>query len=97
MSNGAEPLARRWIVQGRVQGVGFRWFVQTKARSLGLGGWARNLEDGSVEVVASGLPRGLDAFEQELRKGPPGAHVTSLEISNVPHDGVDANSFIIKR
>jgi acylphosphatase len=63
-------------VRGRVQGVGFRFFVQDEARHLGLGGYVRNLPDGRrVEVVAEG-PRGsLEVLLAELRRGPPGAYV----------------------
>src|SRR6185437_8958613 len=50
----AERMTRRFTVTGHVQGVGFRWFVARHARSLGLSGYARNLDDGRVEVVASG-------------------------------------------
>jgi acylphosphatase len=66
-------------VTGVVQGVGFRWFVREKARRLGLAGWVRNLSDGSVEVVASGDKGQLDLLVSELRKGPAGAVVESVE------------------
>ena len=65
-------------VVGRVQGVGFRWFVREKARRLGLSGWVRNLPDGSVEVVAAGEGGQLDLLKEELRRGPPGAVVDGL-------------------
>ena len=66
-------------VTGVVQGVGFRWFVREKARRLGLAGWVRNLPDGSVEVVASGEQGQIDLLQGELKKGPPGAVVDSVE------------------
>jgi len=47
-------MTRRYIITGRVQGVGFRWFVEREARSIGVGGWVRNNEGGAVEVLASG-------------------------------------------
>jgi len=47
--------ARRFLVRGRVQGVGFRWFVEREAHILGIAGWVRNNHDGSVEVLAQGL------------------------------------------
>lgn len=89
--------ARRWVAQGRVQGVGFRWFIQGRARQMGIRGWVRNLPDGSVEVVGLAGGGELDAFEPVIRLGPPGAQVTSLTREDIPHEGVDTNSFIIKR
>lgn len=62
--------ARRWVVRGRVQGVGFRSFAQTAATELGLTGYARNLDDGSVEVYAVGPPDKLEAMGGRLRHGP---------------------------
>lgn len=70
--------ARRFFVAGRVQGVGFRWFVASHGRRLGLAGFARNLDDGRVEVVAAGMPAALDELERELRRGPPAADVTEV-------------------
>jgi acylphosphatase len=63
---------------GRVQGVGFRWFVRERARRLDLAGWVRNEPDGSVEVAAAGLPESLAALRRTLLEGPPGAHVDEL-------------------
>ena len=62
-------------ISGRVQGVGFRWFVREEARRLGLAGWVRNLSTGEVELVAEGPPAALDAFARAIGKGPPGARV----------------------
>ena len=62
-------------VSGRVQGVGFRWFVREQARALELAGWVRNLPTGEVELVAAGPAGALDKLERALRAGPPGAHV----------------------
>jgi acylphosphatase len=87
---------RRWIARGRVQGVGFRWFVWREAERLGLGGFARNLRDGSVEVVSQGPDAALDQFEQALRLGPSGARVDSLEQLAVPAELEVPNSFDIK-
>jgi acylphosphatase len=69
---------RRFIVSGRVQGVGFRWFVLQHARRLELGGFARNCLDGTVEIVASGGAEGLEQLRQRLHEGPPGARVAEL-------------------
>ena len=67
-----------FLVQGRVQGVGFRWFVQREASELELRGWVRNTEEGDVEVVAAGSPHGLDELRATLRRGPRGARVDRL-------------------
>jgi len=90
------PTAHHWVVEGRVQGVGFRWFVLRSAERLGVAGWVRNREDGAVEVVGSAAPGVLDALEEALRRGPPGAFVQHITRSDVPHQDVDANSFKIK-
>jgi acylphosphatase len=67
------------LVRGRVQGVGFRWFVRETARDLGLAGWVRNRPDGTVEVAAEGSAVTLERLRDELRNGPPGAAVTSVD------------------
>ncbi|HEV2214491.1 MAG TPA: acylphosphatase [Terracidiphilus sp.] len=64
-----------FLIQGRVQGVGFRWFVHREARELELRGWVRNTEDGDVEVVATGTAEDLDELRTSLRKGPRGSRV----------------------
>jgi acylphosphatase len=67
------------IVHGRVQGVGFRWFTSRRARELGLAGWVRNLENGSVEVYAEGGERALSALAEALATGPAGARIERVE------------------
>lgn len=62
-------------ISGRVQGVGFRWFIREEARRLGLAGWVRNLPTGDVELVAEGSPASLDVLARLIGKGPPGARV----------------------
>lgn len=69
---------RHLLVLGRVQGVGFRWFARELAESLGLSGWARNREDGSVELEAEGMPDALDEFARRLRDGNPSARVDDV-------------------
>lgn len=64
-----------FLIQGRVQGVGFRWFVQREASELELRGWVRNTEDGDVEVVAAGEPADLDDLRSSLKQGPRGSRV----------------------
>ncbi len=92
----SEASARRWVAAGRVQGVGFRWFVLTRAQALGVRGWVRNLADGSVEVVGAAPAAVLDDLEAVLRQGPRGAFVERLSSNDVPHHDVDTNSFHIK-
>ncbi|MBL0172385.1 MAG: acylphosphatase [Gemmatimonadaceae bacterium] len=68
---------------GRVQGVGFRWFVRERARVAGLTGWVRNEADGSVALIAAGTPAQLRQLEHAIREGPPGAHVQRLEVRTI--------------
>jgi acylphosphatase len=75
--------ARKYIVSGYVQGVGFRWFVRAIAQELGVTGWVRNLPDGRVEAEAAGAPEQLAAFEERLRQGPPGARVRGVEVDQL--------------
>jgi acylphosphatase len=71
--------ARRFLVRGRVQGVGFRWFVEREAHILGIAGWVRNNVDGSVEVLAVGTPDQLLGLRSRLRRGPRAARVDDVE------------------
>ena len=71
--------ARRWFVRGRVQGVGFRYFAQRAANSLGLAGYARNLDDGRVEVYAAGSEEKLSEMAGLLYRGPRWADVHGVE------------------
>jgi acylphosphatase len=64
-----------FLIQGRVQGVGFRWYVQREASDIGLDGWVRNTEDGDVEVVASGDAEDLAELRASLKRGPRGSRV----------------------
>ncbi len=85
-----------WVVQCRVQGVGFRWFVLRQAEALGLVGWVRNQDDGSVEVVARGAAAAMGQMEEALRHGPSGARVSHVESTQIQHELVDAKSFSVK-
>jgi acylphosphatase len=88
-------LAKRYIVRGRVQGVGFRWFVDYEARQLGLAGWVRNNFDGSVEVLASGNEQQLEALRRKLEQGPRAARVD--EVQETPAEPVAGlNTFRIE-
>jgi len=71
-------MVHHFLVQGRVQGVGFRWFVQREAGQLDLRGWVRNTEEGEVEVVASGTVEELAKLRASLRRGPRGSRVDHL-------------------
>lgn len=76
----------RLIVRGRVQGVGFRWATVEQGRRLGLSGWARNLPDGAVEVVAVGPADAVERLVAWCRQGPPSARVTTVERGDPPQD-----------
>src|SRR5277367_3067861 len=71
--------ARRFLVRGRVQGVGFRWFVEREAHILGIAGWVRNNADSSVEVLAMGTRDQLSGLKSRLQQGPRAARVDSVE------------------
>jgi acylphosphatase len=73
--------AKRFLVRGRVQGVGFRWFVEREAHLLGIAGWVRNNHDGSVEVLAQGTRDQLSGLHSRLRDGPRAARVDAVEVS----------------
>jgi len=72
------------VVEGRVQGVGFRYFTRDRARHHGLTGWVRNLPDGNVEFEAQGVCKNVDAFVAEIRKGPGFSHVADITINELP-------------
>lgn len=74
-------------VSGRVQGVGFRWYVRVAGRRLGLAGWVRNREDGTVEVAASGPQDKLDELRRQLRRGPDASEVSEVrDLENLDGD-----------
>jgi acylphosphatase len=75
----AKKSARRYLVRGRVQGVGYRYFVERAAGQLGLTGYAKNLDDGSVEVYAAGDPGSLAELNGYLWKGPRWSDVRGVE------------------
>ena len=96
MASAEKPIeARRFVVRGRVQGVGFRWFVEREAHTLGIAGWVRNNGDGSVEVLAHGTRDQLSGLHSRLREGPRAARVDNVEVMDArPTDGL--NSFRIE-
>src|SRR5512146_324675 len=73
-----EIQARRFVVRGRVQGVGFRWFVEREAHMLKIAGWVRNNHDGSVEVLAMGTRDQLLGLRSRLREGPRAARADDI-------------------
>lgn len=87
--------ARRFIVRGRVQGVGFRWFVEREAHMLGIAGWVRNNADGTVEVLAQGSSDQLSGLHSRLRQGPRAARVDGVEVLEV-RPSADLSSFRIE-
>jgi len=83
-----ERVARRCLVAGRVQGVFYRASTRSRAQALGVTGYARNLPDGRVEVLACGSPGAVQALCEWLREGPPAAHVTAVETETVAEESL---------
>ena len=71
-------MVKHYMVRGRVQGVGFRWFVHREAAEIGLRGWVRNTTDGQVEILASGTAEQLAELEAEVKKGSRGSRVDGI-------------------
>jgi acylphosphatase len=84
-TSGSPIVVRHYLIQGRVQGVGFRWFVHREAAEIGLRGWVRNTHTGHVEVVAAGDAEQVAELEEALRKGSRGSRVDAI----VQHDLTD--------
>jgi acylphosphatase len=90
-------MVQHFLVKGRVQGVGFRWFVQREAAELGLRGWVRNTDDGHVEVLAAGTPDQLEALTQALGRGTRGSRVDNIESHALAEsEGDELQSFQIE-
>ena len=87
--------ARRYLIGGRVQGVGFRVFTESLAVLEGLHGWVRNLPDGRVEITAEGDLDALQRFERQVRHGPPGARVIAVDVEDVT-PSLRASGFTIR-
>ncbi len=86
-----------FLVRGRVQGVGFRWFVHREASELELKGWVRNTEDGDVEVVVAGDEPALGELRNSLRRGPCGSRVDKvIEHPLVESEGENLSIFKIE-
>jgi acylphosphatase len=78
-------IVRHYQVRGRVQGVGFRWFVHREAAEIGLRGWVKNTQEGHVELVAAGDPDQIAELEQALQQGSRGSRVDAV----IKHDLTD--------
>jgi acylphosphatase len=89
-------MTRRYLVVGRVQGVGFRWFVLRGARALGLSGFVRNMADGRVEVIAVGSEADQASLADLLRVGPRKDLVSNVEIIEVPGEVTLPTDFMIR-
>ncbi|MBB5318890.1 acylphosphatase [Tunturibacter empetritectus] len=86
-----------YLVKGRVQGVGFRWFVHQEAAEIGLRGWVRNTDQGHVEIVAAGRPEELAELKDALRKGSRGSRVDAVEEQElVESEGAQLGPFEIE-
>ena len=76
-------VARRYLISGRVHGVGFRFFTEAAAAREGLNGWVQNLPDGRVEISAEGEAEAVERFEHHIAHGPPGARINDLAIDEL--------------
>lgn len=88
-------LARRYVIGGRVQGVGFRFFAHAAAAREGLNGWVRNTPDGRVEIRAEGDVEALERFERHISHGPPRAVVDDFDVTDLGADGRDTGFAIL--
>jgi acylphosphatase len=82
--------ARRAVVSGRVQGVGFRFFAERAARKAGVSGWVRNLPDGRVETVVEGSEDAVERYLAEIRRGPLGSRVTDVAVEDRPPENFES-------
>ena len=88
---------RHYIIKGRVQGVGFRWFVHREAAEIGLRGWVRNTEDGHVEALAAGDEEQLLELHAALKQGSRGSRVDAVTVEERPDgEGAALESFQIE-
>lgn len=92
---GPGRLGRRYLITGRVQGVGFRYFVLRRAQELGLAGWVRNRPGGAVEVEAWGGEAVLSVLESHLGTGPRSARVLKVEVTEISDALNDVSGFHI--
>jgi acylphosphatase len=88
-------VAKRFLIAGRVQGVGFRFFAEAQAAVEGVHGYVRNLPDGRVEVLVEGDDESVERVERALRRGPGGSRIDSVVVETVPPSG-RATGFTIR-
>ncbi len=92
-----EVLIRRVVVEGFVQGVGYRYFAQRAALRLNISGWVRNRADGAVEALVRGAAADVEAMIAEMRRGPRGAEVTRLSLAEADDPaGAGSGTFVIR-
>ncbi len=92
-----KTLVRRVVVEGFVQGIGYRDFVRRAALRLRVSGWVRNRADGTVEAVIEGAPADVEAMLAEMRRGPRGAMVTRLRLAEAAAgDGAETGTFALR-
>jgi acylphosphatase len=89
-------IARRYLIAGRVQGVGFRYFTQRVAVQHGISGWVRNTPDGRVEIEAEGDADAMHQFESHVSTGPAGAHVDLVDTREISVTPVLESGFAIR-
>ena len=87
-------IARRFVISGRVQGVGFRYFVSDRAGFEGIHGYVRNLDDGRVEAVVEGDEEAVVRMERAIRRGPPAARVDDVQVEPMVPQGRPTGFFI---
>lgn len=88
-------VAKRFVVSGRVQAVGFRWFVQELAALEGASGWVENRPDGAVEALVQAEAEALARIERQIRRGPPAARVQRVDVTDEP-TSERLRSFVIR-
>ena len=79
-------VTKHLLITGRVQGVGFRFYMERKAREIGVSGWVRNRRDGSVEAMVQGSPDAVEAMISWARRGPPSAVVAGVRVTDASGD-----------